>query len=157
MPNHISNKLSVSGGAERVKEIISFLIRKNDQTGEEFFDFNSIVPMPKGIDIESSGDGELGMGELLYRGHRGDWKFEPFHKAWKEFAAGATTERANKALEIGKQYLLNIANHRAKTWYEWSLANWGTKWNAYHFTYGVSSDGKEVVFLFDTAWSGVQS
>lgn len=154
MPNHISNRLLVSGSAERVKEIISFLIRKNDQIGEEFFDFNRIVPMPKGIDIESSSEGDLGMGELLYRGAK-SYQYAPLHEAWEKAMATAPEKRKADALALGKQYLLNIANHGAKCWYEWSLRNWGTKWNAYDLAYGVSLDGKEVIFNFNTAWSGV--
>ena len=154
MPNHISNKLTVSGSAERVKEIISFLIRYNEQIGEEFFDFNRIVPMPKGIDIESSSEGDLGMGELLYRGAR-SYLYNPLHIEWERAMANAPETRIANALALGKQYLLNIANHGAKCWYEWSLKNWGTKWNAYDLCYSVSPDGKEVIFNFNTAWAGV--
>ena len=154
MPNHISNKLTVSGSAERVKEIILFLIRENDQIGEEFFDFNRIVPMPKGIDIESSSDGDLGMGGLLYRGAR-SYQYGSLHIEWEKAMANAPEKRRADALALGKQYLLNIANHGAKCWYEWSIKNWGTKWNAYDLAYGVAPDGKQVVFNFNTAWSGV--
>lgn len=36
-------------------------------------------------------------------------------------------------------------------WYDWSVANWGTKWNAYegHLT----EEAGEVIFGFDCAWS----
>ena len=154
MPNHISNKLTVSGSAERVKEIIAFLIRYNEQIGEEFFDFNRIVPMPKGLDIQSSSDGDLGMGELLYRG---GWSYlyESLHIEWERAMANSLETRKANALALGKQYLLNIANHGAKCWYEWSIQNWGTKWNAYDLSYGVAPDSKEVIFNFKTAWSGV--
>lgn len=37
----------------------------------------------------------------------------------------------------------------ATDWYEWSISNWGTKWNAYESD--VSED--ERVVRFDTAWS----
>lgn len=33
-------------------------------------------------------------------------------------------------------------------WYSWSIANWGTKWNAIH----VTTQTDEAVFVFDTAW-----
>ena len=35
-------------------------------------------------------------------------------------------------------------------WYEWSLSNWGTKWNAYDIC-----KVDENTIQFDTAWSGV--
>ena len=34
------------------------------------------------------------------------------------------------------------------TWYKWSVANWGTKWNAYNSEINVN----ELTISFDTAW-----
>lgn len=34
-------------------------------------------------------------------------------------------------------------------WYDWSIANWGTKWNAYY----SSVDAANNAITFDTAWS----
>ena len=39
-------------------------------------------------------------------------------------------------------------------WYDWSVANWGTKWNAYDFDYGnyePYKEGNQIKFL--TAWT----
>lgn len=36
------------------------------------------------------------------------------------------------------------------TWYEWSIATWGTKWNAYHQNFEEPN-----ILWFDTAWNGV--
>lgn len=37
-------------------------------------------------------------------------------------------------------------------WYDWSIANWGTKWNAYGQSIEQGFDG-EAILTFDTAWS----
>lgn len=37
-------------------------------------------------------------------------------------------------------------------WYDWSIANWGTKWNAYQAFVG-KTDANEVMFHFETAWA----
>lgn len=37
-------------------------------------------------------------------------------------------------------------------WYDWSLANWGTKWGTYDFKERERADGK-YVFEFQSAWS----
>lgn len=120
MPNHISNRLYVSGSAERVTEIISFLIKTNEVTKEEYFDFNSIIPMPKELEVESSSGGDLGMGELLYRGTR-SYEYDSFHSEWERVMAKSPEARKSDALALGRQYLLNIANYGAKCWYEWSV------------------------------------
>ena len=57
-----------------------------------------------------------------------------------------------------KKYQVNKSSHIAKDegrpwfdWYEWHLAYWGTKWNAYD---GYTKIGKtQLTFVFSTAWS----
>ena len=34
-------------------------------------------------------------------------------------------------LKTGETAVNNLVNYGAPTWYEWSLMNWGTKWNSY--------------------------
>lgn len=57
-----------------------------------------------------------------------------------------------------KKYQVNKSSHIAEDkdrpwfdWYEWHIANWGTKWNAYD---GYTKIGKtQLTFVFSTAWS----
>ena len=57
-----------------------------------------------------------------------------------------------EAKELEKKY-------GAITWYEWSIANWGTKWNAYDFAddgwqpYDIEVSKLDNAIRFDTAWS----
>jgi len=37
-------------------------------------------------------------------------------------------------------------------WYDWSVENWGTKWNSYEFNW-VEQRPEKLVFTFETAWS----
>lgn len=54
-----------------------------------------------------------------------------------------------KTLEdLGNRYINNVLEYGYDTWYDWSCANWGTKWNS-SSTYVVSDNEVE----FDTAWS----
>ena len=55
-----------------------------------------------------------------------------------------------KAINLAKKYLANISKYGHDTWYNWSYANWGTKWNAYQ----CEMIGYNTV-EFQTAWSGV--
>ena len=57
-----------------------------------------------------------------------------------------------------KRYQVNSKSHVEEDkdrpwfdWYEWHIANWGTKWNAYD---GYTIIGKtQLTFVFNTAWS----
>lgn len=45
----------------------------------------------------------------------------------------------------------NLQNYGYATWYDWSIENWGTKWNASHTQ--IHDEGSNfLVFSFDTAW-----
>lgn len=48
--------------------------------------------------------------------------------------------------QLGDTYINNIRKYGCKTWYDWSIKNWGTKWNASNCVYN-----KEIM-IFETAW-----
>lgn len=52
-----------------------------------------------------------------------------------------------EALENYIKGFFNIKRYKARDWYDWSIENWGTKWNAYD---DVIDDD---VIEFSTAWS----
>lgn len=51
--------------------------------------------------------------------------------------------------DLGNAYINNIINYGYDTWYDWSCANWGTKWGAYD-SY-INNDESEI--FFNTAWA----
>lgn len=74
------------------------------KTESEGFDFNKIIPQPKGIYLDGLGENYLGANDRI-------------------------------------AHPLN--------WYDWNIAHWGTKWNAYNVKW--NDEVNEVVFF--TAWS----
>lgn len=54
--------------------------------------------------------------------------------------------------EAGKVYVNNILEYGCSTWYEWSIKNWGTKWNAMDAV--VTDQCKTSITIeYLTAWS----
>lgn len=101
MPNHVTNRIKITGDPDTVKHILNKI--KSDEFGVGTVDFEKIIPMP----------------ENIFRGNLG--------------------------LRERKLYGKN-------NWYDWSVANWGTKWNAYGFDSNIDySKEKEIRFL--SAWS----
>ena len=47
----------------------------------------------------------------------------------------------------------NLKTHGYKDWYDWRVANWGTKWDIELDDKYVSQDGKMVQITFNSAWS----
>lgn len=138
MPNYIANKLVIK---DHVVEVLNFL--KNDTKA---VDFNKIIPMPSSLDILDSSFGDDGMRLLLA-------KADPL------FVTNVAIDdlqqklikwnKYDQSIDLGKQYLINIATTGYKTWYDWRCANWGTKWNA------LDSVAIDNYVTFNTAWSGV--
>ena len=57
-----------------------------------------------------------------------------------------------EALELKED--LNVKKFGYKNWYDWQVANWGTKWDICEATVvEVKDDGYAATLSFDTAWS----
>lgn len=68
MPNYVKNviQLGQSVPQDRIETLYKAVLNTHPVTGEgEWFDFNTLIPMPKDLDIESGSNNEIGM--LLYR------------------------------------------------------------------------------------------
>ena len=50
-----------------------------------------------------------------------------------------------------ESYRVNLDTYGYQNWYDYCVAEWGTKWDAGNTTYDL--DGNQVTIYFDTAWS----
>ncbi|RWR25494.1 hypothetical protein D2T29_22030 [Sinirhodobacter populi] len=178
MPNHVTNRITVTGPREaRLAFKRAFLtqIREQGPDGQEIlsaeFDFERIVPMPDLIrNTESSSVVQMGL-LLLGRIDVSDTFLLPGStleseiarylsyphvkaagvsdyaglKAWIRETAPDCEEKARAAIRAKEEF-----GH--SSWYSWSIANWGTKWNAYSFQL-IGEDDDQLDFSFDKAWS----
>lgn len=159
MPNHIVNVISGPSIAE-IKDAL--------RGEKEAVDFNRLIPMPDGLADERGMHiddwAKLAMGlypmSFFRRTHA-----DPV-ASFKEGNYGAAADVLHvgnvlRMLEKGpypkdfsdKEFEIFIRAIRALketgfvSWYEWSIANWGTKWNAY------SIEDRGDSLKFETAWS----
>lgn len=174
MPNHIQNKLQIIGNNDEVQKVLNHIKGKYDDGKEMQIDFNKIKPMPKGMNEEIHSGIKMWVkictGQINFA-----CLFTQMEKSPSEmFKAGnygdlAGRMEANNAMEhlIGKrtgnikdlsdkdfdsfiQCLKNYREHGNISWYDWSIKNWGTKWNAYD-----QNDERNTAdtIYFQTAWS----
>lgn len=129
MPNHISNRIKfekTSNNWRRVCEALDQL-KVLMKTEDSPFDFNALIPYPKDWDDAD----------------------EKHHIAVEEIntrlsAVGDDKEKRQAIMLEWKDLPEDGYNHGG---YEWCIANWGTKWNAYEI--GFDCDA----ILFQTAWN----
>jgi hypothetical protein len=147
MPNHVTNEITILGTLEQVKAVKDFV-----RSEENPFDFNKLAPIPKElrgtrspmqhISQEEYDEQEKLIAELDAKINRGD-------KLTKEEQSKVTFGFSRQLTEeLSRKYIKEFGTDN---WYNWQIANWGTKWNSYsHF--GLDDDG-EPFFGFQTAWS----
>jgi len=126
MPNHCNNTLMRLDGLPIGKLFNKFLKKGNkfDETDKETLDANKIIPIPKGI--------------------RKTMKFSTIEWFQSNSGEDGKEEREKKIEKLKKE---NFDKYGAQDWYDWCVANWGTKWGCY--------DGQinEQSLWFASAWS----
>jgi hypothetical protein len=163
MPNHVTHRIVVTGPAADLTAFRDrcFVEQKDPQDGTPSvqFDFNRIIPMPDAIrDSESSSTVDFGLFVLSGGEHcrfgspltypwaieKGLHTIEQF-RAWLEKTYPDAIPKAQQAVD-------NLAKYGHANWYDWAIAHWGTKWNAYSFDV-ASCEPERLEFMFATAWS----
>ena len=125
MPNHVTNRLEIKADSETVQKVMNFLKGENEEDGTPcYIDFNRIIPMPEELLIDASSDGELGM-EYLAAMQRKPFYTPDDLKAIQRVEE-LQEERRKEVLQLGASYLSNLEKYGYPTWYEWSIATWGT-------------------------------
>ena len=134
MPNYVTVKAVVKGEQEEVQKCLSEIItepKKVNNGSEDItvcgdFDFNNIVKIPEEL-VDTVSPTRI-----------------------------ATQSEYDKLDEKGKErYILQsrseelIKKYGFDNWYNWNVANWGSKWNALETSYTKGEDK----FSFETAWS----
>ncbi len=61
-----------------------------------------------------------------------------------------------KQKELEKQEQSNLEQFGHKNWYDWNIANWGTKWDVDAEVDDVSSINEQIIFSFESAWAPPQ-
>lgn len=158
MPNHVTNKVEIS--STNAAEAIAFM--KGD---DRAFDFGKIIPMPESLNIGSGSLTDFALAYALANGEKSELSQEQIEKYFEDGFfdsksalakraleraydyVGESQEKRDELLKLGQTVISNVDTYGCKTWYEWSIQNWGTKWNAYDIS--VSDN----VLEFDTAWA----
>jgi hypothetical protein len=148
MPNWCENDLYIYGG--RRHDIVEAI-----RGDEAVIDFEKIIPMPDGLKETTKGS-RSSEAEVLLGWSTGA---DMLNWAWVKEAGVTTIEELKAHLVKRNPELPAIAENmkalKEQTgyadWYEWSVNNWGTKWNA---TEGMCyAQRTRIRLTFWTAWS----
>ena len=134
MPNYVRNIVRISADAETISKMKETLFEDGNPSS---FSFDKIIPRPESLNIESS---TRVMNALDYL--NGDKTALDKYKG----------EERDKVLKLGETARDNLEKYGFTDWYEWSIHNWGTKWDACEPDADLSAT-EYIGIVFDTAWS----
>lgn len=176
MPNYVINNIYLKGPQDDIDKLIA-LLGNNIEDPEENIDFNNVIKMPETMNLVQGSVAEDYIAAYLktlsdkerfdiakklqdiparYDGNYFKKYKDAFTKELtdkdKEYLVSWLSEdfkvlNPSSIEEVGKTYIDNIINYGADTWYDWSINNWGTKWNAF------DSEIYNNTISFQTAWS----
>jgi hypothetical protein len=149
MPNHTANNFTITGPLVDIHRFIKAV------KSETNLDFNGIVPMPEKlrnttspVRVQTQAEIDEAWATWNKRKEAGELKEWELREG-KPFGLGITVETQNALL----------AECGFDNWYDWSVINWGTKWNAYDvgewsIDEGANGHGRATIY-YETAWSPV--
>jgi hypothetical protein len=140
MANVVMNCIQITGDDAEITRFIDHVHTEHD--GEVcVFDLDRLEPMPKEL--------QVGNAPMLSP--------DDTRESLKEVVDDETTDdyvRKNAATKI--LMLENIDRFGFSSWYDWSIAKWGTKWNVDCDSDWSVGDGNAALF-YESAWSPPQA
>lgn len=135
--------------------------QKFEQAWTRFPDFDKVVPMPKELEANPHSGIQswikICTGQIDFTNNVDQSSIDGITKALEKVnAIRALTEGKNlkgfsdEEFELFIQGVKNFRKYGYMSWYEWSIANWGTKWNS-----SECMKHADNIYDFLTAWSGV--
>ena len=129
MPNWCENSITITG--DEVGQLVEAV--KSDESP---FSFNSIIPMPEDIRRTTSPNKILTTEEEVDAHNK---------KQTEDYTYAQTQEQVDVLKE----------KYGVTNWYDWSIKNWGTKWDITDddaTTIDYTEGDDMVWYTFDTAW-----
>jgi len=147
MPNHTANNFTVTGPVADVKRFLQQAAGSDTELS-----FNSLIPLPTVLKAVSS-----------------PVRIQPqeeINATWDEWYKRKDEGKLEKwELEQGRPMGLGITQDTYNTlmkeygvsnWYDWSVLNWGTKWDCYdvrEWSIAVADEEMTATIYYETAWS----
>lgn len=151
MPNWCNNHISIFGDKD---QLIAFVLAAKSEGSD--LSFANLFPCPQPLL-----DAPAGSDEIYYTiayGNIADlagYTWIPNEiKGDRDALMSFVTRRQKYPTEKGQQIAdlikHNLETYGAKNWYDWSIANWGTKWDIEGN--GGRDNEDHASYIFDSAW-----
>lgn len=161
MPNWCSNRLTIEARSEKDAEILISAFKLDDKD----FSFDAIIPRPKELNIVEGSVTSMAKDYLSEASQastpeqlkklKEKWRVKAESVNCDEFTGFDDDAKFGRGYEAFIKYANVVADNISRfghpTWYNWSVENWGTKWDA--SSVKLTQKGKVLIFEFKTAWA----
>ena len=146
MPNHTANNFTITGPKD---DVLRFVAQAKGTDSE--LDFNKLLPIPDNLRGTSSPTRIMTQQRIDeiwadWNKRKDEGKLSEFEKE-RPMGLGITQAKHDEF----------ILKYGYDNWYDWSVFNWGTKWNAYDVTEWSINECSEftvsATIYYETAWS----
>jgi hypothetical protein len=79
--------------------------------------------------------------------------FHPCPEDLLDTVAGSMGHNTPEQLALEAKEQANIEKYGYKNWYDWKVANWGTKWDIGADGFEAQDDDDGLILTFESAWS----
>jgi len=140
MPNWCENEVIISGDKDKVKELVELMTPR--------FDYNRLIPMPEEL---------LGSRSPAMIISQKEYEIQEINN--REIIAKAKQEgKEIPVFSLGDGITIEMSNsfiekYGYDNWYDWSVKNWGTKWNACRVEFEYKDGSDYAVYVFDSPWN----
>ena len=153
---YITNLVEFSGEPVAIQNMLIAI--RDEKYGLGTIDFNKLIPMPESLNIECGSRTDKGLKAYrdfisVYTLENGITGLDLLHipKQSEDAFLRIRTDIQPDEWELGRQAFQNQLQYGAPTRYEWSIQNWGTKWNACGYEAGTDYGTNCKALWFKTA------
>lgn len=165
MPNWCENSLVIRGKPSELHALLERLAADAEKQQTLHLTFHSFVPHDETVAGGDSGSSYLGRRKAdgvwervryIENPERQEGGREPFYIPDPAHEAELLDVGMHAYVTLDDGTILSEAEAREagiRSWYDWNVANWGTKWDACHtYTDLANLDDGTLIYRFDTAW-----
>jgi len=151
MPNHTANNFTVTGPVADVKRFLQQAAGSDTELS-----FNSLIPLPTVLKDVTSPVRIQTQAEI--DATWAEWRKNKEDKS-DTGPMGVNSFDSDKPFGLGitqDTYDTLMKEHGVSNWYDWSVLNWGTKWDCYdvrEWNIAVADEEMTATIYYETAWS----
>lgn len=145
MPNYCWSRVEMIGDTKNINQLTNDM-EEVEIDGDKDYDLTSLLPTPKKLEMIHSGGNTIDGVSVK------NWITVDKDGNWMDNDIFASRNEDYKDIPLSEELQQELLlEYGALDWYQWRLANWGTKWVVTQNSFETDDNG--IHFELESAWS----